>query len=88
MNRLSEFVFRPASVLGFKAESPAFATLFLILRKPRFYIHYNHQHAMKQKMSTKYKITRQHSRGWDCLCLVHFANSCTSLHGVKLSIDT
>jgi hypothetical protein len=47
MNRFSDFVLRHADVLGLKAESAAFATLFQVLRKPRFHTHYNEQLAKK-----------------------------------------
>ena len=85
MNRLSEFVFGQASVLGFKVESPAFAILFQILRQPRFRIHYKQQ--MKQKMSKKYKIYKKASKTvgrhmFSSLCI-----SSTSLRGIKLNID-
>jgi len=49
---MQEFRFKVASGLGSKVESPAFAILFQILRKPRFRIHYNQQTAMKK--CTKY----------------------------------
>ena len=87
MNRLSEFVFRHASVLGFKVESPAFATVFLIIRMTRFHIHYNEQTAMKKKMSTKYKNYKTAFQTMGLLMFGPLFNSCTSLHGVKLSID-
>jgi hypothetical protein len=46
--------FEVARVLGSKVAGPAFATLFQILRKPRFRIHCNEQLAMKR--INEYKI--------------------------------
>ena len=65
--KFPDSVSRHASVLGFKVESPTFATLFLILRKPSFPIHYNEQPVMKQKWVQNIKITRQQQRRWDSL---------------------
>jgi hypothetical protein len=88
MNRFSDFGLGHASVLGFKVESPAFATLFQTLRKPSFHIHYKKQPAMKQTMSKKYKNYKTTSKTvgrhmFGSLCI-----SSTSLHGIKLNIDT
>jgi len=83
---MQEFRFKVASGLGSKVESPAFAILFQILRKPRFRIHYKEQTAMKK--CTKYKIYKTAFQTMGLLMIGQLCNSCTSLHGVKLSIDT
>jgi len=79
-NRFSDFVFGPASVLRFKVESPAFATLFQILRKSFFRIHYNEQPAINKKWVKNIKITKQHSKRWYSLRLFHFVSVIFATH--------
>ena len=88
MNRFLDFVSRQASVLGFKVESPAFVTLFLILQKPIFRIHYKEQAAMKQKMNAKYKNYKTAAKTIELLMVGSLCISWTSIHDMKLSIDT
>ena len=88
MKRFPDSVCRHASVLGFKVESPTFATLFLILRKPIFRIHYKEQAAMKQKMNANYKNYKTAAKTIELLMVGSLCISWTSIHDMKLSIDT
>jgi hypothetical protein len=70
--------------LGFTVESPVFATLFLLLRKPIFAsITTNGTQQKGHKVLKKTAAKRMGLLIFGPLCV-----SCTSLYGMKLSIDT